>query len=947
FFSALALAAVQTNGQSCDLDLGFIIHACQGLPSEATDFNESIEFMRSVTKSFTIGFDRTRVALIASCYSTNRVEFDLGDGTSKDQVLFDNTLTRMLQEKGNSSNFRLAIAPAFRDARRKIFDQRYGDRREKRNVLIILMNRAIRDMSYVRYATDFLSSPSQEDINVIAVGVNGGTSRTELEVMAGNKPENVFQVSDSSQLSSIANDIGLLSCQDTQTTTTTTTTTTTENETTEPSSTDATDTTTTTTTTTENETTEPSSTDATDTTTTTTTTTENETTEPSSTDATDTTTTTTTTTENETTEPSSTDATDTTIGTTDDTTMETTVVTDTTNATDTTSSTLITIAPSESITSSSQPINLESSIISTMEISENLSTSFYSSTSIDQSENINPSPSTTLPEMTSSIKTTPGPAKTTPSKQSTCDIDLGFVVAESEPVNMGTFSKSMNFVKNIAQHFSLSLDRTRTSLITYSNEAVLQFKFNEQAGHDKRFFNGYLSEIVRKGYGNNTYAALNMARNEMFNSKSGDRPDKKDVLIILLTDERNAKREELISVASSLRESGVKILAVGVGDKVWEDELNIIAGNSMNVFSVSDADSLNELIENIILSTCDERMLELECHSSGFKAGFSLPKLESKSLPYSISFSGNNTCGSINKTSEDHISDGRIWMESNFTDCGIKAYYIGDNIAFEQTIVIEYGSKSLSSVVYRYLTSSHVVKCFLDRKITQKLNINVQDVQEEAPSVNGTSDFEFDLKIMDTSDDENEVQLANIGEPLKFVLNLENAPNQVKTSPQNCYATKTDGTGRYNLIADRCAGADEATAVITSPSNELHSFSWELLAFRYFGESNAVVIVCEVLVCKNEPFLELSDECRRCGQTSNRRKRRNIDGDVIEKKEVISKPFFIINKRQEQPEPDSQQRGFLTTSKGIAVVAGMGGTIVVISGFILKKMFCSAPKVLN
>ena len=129
-------------------------------------------------------------------------------------------------------------------------------------------------------------------------------------------------------------------------------------------------------------------------------------------------------------------------------------------------------------------------------------------------------------------------------------------------------------------------------------------------------------------------------------------------------------------------------------------------------------------------------MLELECNSFGFEAGFSLKGLKAKSLPYSIHFFGNNSCGSINKTSEDHIRNGRLWMKSNFTGCGTKAYYVGDSIAFEQTIVIEYGSKSpLSVVVYRYLTSSHLVKCFFDRRITEKLNINVKDVHEEAPSL--------------------------------------------------------------------------------------------------------------------------------------------------------------------------------------------------------------------
>ena len=90
---------MQSNAQSCDLDLGFVIYACQGT-NEVTDYNESIEFMRSVTKSFTIGFNRTRVALVASCYSSNRLEFDFEDGTSKNRLFFNYILSQMLMKEG-------------------------------------------------------------------------------------------------------------------------------------------------------------------------------------------------------------------------------------------------------------------------------------------------------------------------------------------------------------------------------------------------------------------------------------------------------------------------------------------------------------------------------------------------------------------------------------------------------------------------------------------------------------------------------------------------------------------------------------------------------------------------------------------------------------------------------------------------------------------------------
>ena len=123
--------------------------------------------------------------------------------------------------------------------------------------------------------------------------------------------------------------------------------------------------------------------------------------------------------------------------------------------------------------------------------------------------------------------------------------------------------------------------------------------------------------------------------------------------------------------------------------------------------------------------------LDLECSSSGLRASFNITELEAQLLPYSIKFIGNNTCQSINAASTSHIKDGQIWIASNYTDCEIKAYHEGDQIAFEQTILVEYGSQSPSSLVYRYFNSSYKVKCVLDRNVTADLIIDVKDRQTE------------------------------------------------------------------------------------------------------------------------------------------------------------------------------------------------------------------------
>ena len=69
--------------------------------------------------------------------------------------------------------------------------------------------------------------------------------------------------------------------------------------------------------------------------------------------------------------------------------------------------------------------------------------------------------------------------------------------------------------------------------------------------------------------------------------------------------------------------------------------------------------------------------------------------------------------------------------------------------------------------------------------------------------VHNNATFKLNLKALD-AESNNEIQgVARIGEKLKFEINLQDASDTVKTSPQNCYATRFDGTGRYNLISNR------------------------------------------------------------------------------------------------------------------------------------------------
>ena len=111
------------------------------------------------------------------------------------------------------------------------------------------------------------------------------------------------------------------------------------------------------------------------------------------------------------------------------------------------------------------------------------------------------------------------------------------------------------------------------------------------------------------------------------------------------------------------------------------------------------------------------------------KAGFNTTELDANILPYTISFLGNNSCSRL--TSANHTggvgAGGQIWIEAGLAECGIEAFIEGENIVFEQTIIVEYGSKSKHQMIYRYFNDSYKVKCSMNRNITKDMQINVKE----------------------------------------------------------------------------------------------------------------------------------------------------------------------------------------------------------------------------
>lgn len=139
-------------------------------------------------------------------------------------------------------------------------------------------------------------------------------------------------------------------------------------------------------------------------------------------------------------------------------------------------------------------------------------------------------------------------------------------------------------------------------VVTFSDSPNMEIALNQYS--DK---SSLLSAIQMVGYlqgSTNTDAALQFVREQMFTASSGMRDDAKHYVIVL-TDGASADTIATKAQADMLKQEGVDIIAVGVGENVNTEELNDMASGSNHVFTVSDFSVLNTIREDIKKAACE------------------------------------------------------------------------------------------------------------------------------------------------------------------------------------------------------------------------------------------------------------------------------------------------------------------------------------------------------
>ncbi|XP_078353361.1 uncharacterized protein LOC144638092 isoform X2 [Oculina patagonica] len=188
---------------------------------------------------------------------------------------------------------------------------------------------------------------------------------------------------------------------------------------------------------------------------------------------------------------------------------------------------------------------------------------------------------------------------------SCCKGELGILMDESGSIKDGDFVQQKDFIKSLANGFTnFGPNGMQMAVISYSTDANLDIKLN-QYSNKMQFINAVRSIRQFKGW---TYTdkALNVAKNELFQTRNGARPGVTKILVVLTDGASTGGEKSLRVPLQNLKESYVNIFAIGIGRNINRRELEMMATAPVNehIFYVANMQELQTLLTRIGESAC-------------------------------------------------------------------------------------------------------------------------------------------------------------------------------------------------------------------------------------------------------------------------------------------------------------------------------------------------------
>lgn len=172
-------------------------------------------------------------------------------------------------------------------------------------------------------------------------------------------------------------------------------------------------------------------------------------------------------------------------------------------------------------------------------------------------------------------------------------LDIHFLIDASGSIGYRKFDDAKQFIKRLLQGYRIDDNHVKVGVTTFSNRVKEEFSFNTYHNmHD------VVNGIQRlQYYGGSTYTdnALQHVLYHSFTSYRGDRPNVKDVLIIM-TDGHESHHHNPTREEQMLQNRHITTYAIGIGYSISNSHLYRLTGDRSHIYSSSSTQGLHNAL---------------------------------------------------------------------------------------------------------------------------------------------------------------------------------------------------------------------------------------------------------------------------------------------------------------------------------------------------------------
>lgn len=184
--------------------------------------------------------------------------------------------------------------------------------------------------------------------------------------------------------------------------------------------------------------------------------------------------------------------------------------------------------------------------------------------------------------------------------------DIIFVVDSSGSIGITNWDYVLKFMAEVIDKMGVGPTATHAGVVTYGNRAHIIFHLNNYTNA-----NDMKAAIAKTPFldeNTNTSGGIYTANKIMFTAEHGDRPLAPNLMLVITDGVSTYDNDKTIPYAQEAKANNIKVVSLGVGDKISKEELEGMASIGINgkplVYQVGSYDMLANIQETLARVAC-------------------------------------------------------------------------------------------------------------------------------------------------------------------------------------------------------------------------------------------------------------------------------------------------------------------------------------------------------